>query len=137
MKVHVLLYDSGKQNEGIHSLEIKGSTIVLMFENKDDAERYCGLLEAQDFPKPSVEILDKEEITQFCIESGYEPRFIESGFVPKSEEERMFLAPPQINKDVGLWREGSLPQTTDSLDVENDIKQDELDSIRQNLEKLL
>ena len=53
MKIHVLLYNSGTNDEGIHSIELKGQTIVLMFEEKDDAERYCGLLEAQDFPKPS------------------------------------------------------------------------------------
>ncbi len=56
MHVHVLLYDAGKDTEGIHSLEISGKTIVLMFENKDDAERYAGLLEAQDFPMPTIEI---------------------------------------------------------------------------------
>ena len=37
---------------GIHSLELAGQTVVLMFENRDDAERYAGLLEAQDFPTP-------------------------------------------------------------------------------------
>ena len=50
MRVFVLLYDAGKDNEGIHSLELAGKTAVLMFENADDAERYAGLLEAQDFP---------------------------------------------------------------------------------------
>ena len=33
----------------------------LLFENLDDAERYAGLLEAQDFPVPTVESLDREE----------------------------------------------------------------------------
>ena len=62
MLVHVLLYDAGQDSEGIHSLELSGSTVVLMFENPDDAERYAGLLEAQDFPVPSIEALDREEI---------------------------------------------------------------------------
>ena len=52
MNIYVLLYNSGTEKEGIHSIELKGRTIVLMFEEKDDAERYCGLLEAQDFPLP-------------------------------------------------------------------------------------
>ena len=56
MKIFVLLYNSNSENEGIHSIEYKGKTIVLMFEDKDDAERYCGLLEAQDFPVPSVAV---------------------------------------------------------------------------------
>ena len=46
MDIYVLLYNSGKTNEGIHSLEISGETIVLLFENSDDAQRYAGLLEA-------------------------------------------------------------------------------------------
>ena len=54
MQIFVLLYNSGTDKEGIHSIELKGRTIVLMFEDKDDAIRYCGLLEAQDFPLPSV-----------------------------------------------------------------------------------
>ena len=33
-----------------------------MFENKDDAERYCGLLEAQDFPCPTAVSIDRDEI---------------------------------------------------------------------------
>ena len=57
MNIFVLLYNSGTDKEGIHSIELKGRTIVLMFENMDDATRYCGLLEAQDFPLPTVEML--------------------------------------------------------------------------------
>ena len=37
MNVFVLLYNSGTDKEGIHSIELKGRTIVLMFEDKDDA----------------------------------------------------------------------------------------------------
>ena len=48
-----------------HSIELKGRTIVLMFEDKDDATRYCGLLEAQDFPLPTVEMIEIEEIKRF------------------------------------------------------------------------
>ena len=62
MDIFVLLYNSGTDKEGIHSIELKGRTIVLMFEEKDDAERYCGLLEAQDFPQPSVEMINIDEI---------------------------------------------------------------------------
>jgi hypothetical protein len=49
MRVHVLLFDAGTDSEGIHSLEIAGRTVVLLFENPEDAERYAGLLEAQIF----------------------------------------------------------------------------------------
>ena len=105
MRVHVLLFDAGTDSEGIHSLEIAGRTVVLLFENPDDAERYAGLLEAQDFPVPTVEALDREDVDLFCREAGYEARLIESGFVPSNAEERLFMAPPQSNRDVSNWKD--------------------------------
>ena len=105
MRVHVLLFDAGTDSEGIHSLEIAGRTVVLLFENPDDAERYAGLLEAQDFPVPTVEALDREDVDLFCREAGYEARLIESGFVPSNDEERLFMAPPQSNRDVSNWKD--------------------------------
>ena len=47
----MLLFDSGSEVEGIHTLELNGRTVVLMFEEEDDALRYAGLLAAQDFPE--------------------------------------------------------------------------------------
>ena len=137
MFVNVLLYDSGKDSEGIHSLELRGSTIVLMFENKDDADRYCGLLEAQDFPRPTVESLERDEIERFCKEAGYEARFVSSGFVPQTEEERLLLSPPQTNRQVGDWDKLEEALTsTESESIEN-INVDQLDDIRKRLEGLL
>ena len=112
MLVHVLLYEVGKEDEGIHSIDIKGKTIVIMFEDLDDAERYKGLLEAQDFPTPSIEIIEKHEIELFCMEAGYESRLVEKGFLPKDEEERLLISPPQRNivdssKDVDLESKGN------------------------------
>ena len=72
MKIFVLLYNPNSDNEGIHSIELKGRTIVLMFEEKEDAERYVGLLEAQDFPAPSVQEVNLEEIKDFCRRCDYE-----------------------------------------------------------------
>ena len=108
MRVHVLLFDAGTDSEGIHSLEIAGRTVVLLFENPDDAERYAGLLEAQDFPVPTVEALDREDVDLFCREAGYEARLIESGFVPSNDEERLFMAPPQSNRDVSNWKDDAV-----------------------------
>ena len=61
MVIYVLLYEVGTDSEGIHSLELSGKTVVLMFQNKDDAERYCLLLEAQDFPCPTVIDIERDE----------------------------------------------------------------------------
>jgi hypothetical protein len=105
MPVHVLLFDAGSDNEGIHSLELNGSTVVLLFEDRDDAERYAGLLEAQDFPLPTVEALDRAEMEQFCTQAGYQARFVPAGFLPQSPEERLLIAPPEKNMDVTSWQE--------------------------------
>ena len=124
MNTYVLLYNPNSDNEGIHSIELKGKTIVLMFEEKDDAERYVGLLEAQDFPVPSIEMVNSEEIKDFCNKCDYEMGLVTKNFVPKTIEDRLLLTPPQKNLDVDVWK-----------DKKN--KQDDLDNIRENLEKLL
>lgn len=141
MRVNVLLFDAGTDSEGIHSLEISGRTVVLLFENSEDAERYAGLLEAQDFPVPTVESLEKEDVEFFCREAGYEARFIESGFVPESDEERMFMAPPEANRDVSNWRDaeeanGDAAQVEDASAPEPG-ENPELDAMRRRLEGLL
>ena len=140
MRVHVLLFDAGTDSEGIHSLEIAGRTVVLLFENPEDAERYAGLLEAQDFPVPTVEGLDLEDVELFCRDAGYEARLIESGFVPGNDEERLFMAPPESNRDVSQWKDEELaaaeptPDSDSSRDAEFNP---ELDALRKRIEGLL
>ena len=140
MLVHVLLYDAGQDSGGIHSLELSGQTVVLMFENRDDADRYAGLLEAQDFPTPSVEGIDREEIELFCREAGYEARFVSDGFRPQTSDERLMLAPPSANRDVANWQEQDPGQ--DAGQAQGRASQDEsspqdLDDVRRRLEGLL
>ena len=147
MRVHVLLFDAGTDSEGIHSLEIAGRTVVLLFENPDDAERYAGLLEAQDFPVPTVEGVEREDVDLFCREAGYEARLIESGFVPNNDEERLFMAPPQSNRDVSNWkddadsddakaRQQAAEPARQGLETEPSSNP-ELDELRRRLEGLL
>ena len=132
MRVHVLLFDAGTDSEGIHSLEIAGRTVVLLFENPDDAERYAGLLEAQDFPVPTVEALDREDVDLFCREAGYEARLIESGFVPSNDEERLFMAPPQSNRDVSNWKDDAA--SDDAVSDDGVAEQQGAEPARQGLE---
>ena len=137
MRVHVLLFDAGTDSEGIHSLEIAGRTVVLLFENPDDAERYAGLLEAQDFPVPTVEALDREDVDLFCREAGYEARLIESGFVPSNDEERLFMAPPQSNRDVSNWKDDLVANDPVSNEAVSDggvAEQQGMEPARQGLE---
>ena len=126
MQIFVLLYNSGTDKEGIHSIELKGRTIVLMFEDKDDAIRYCGLLEAQDFPKPTVEMINIDEIRDFCIKLDYECKLVEKNFVPKTPEDRLLISPPQKNLELDDWKDDK--EKFDNID---------LNTIKENLEKLL
>tara|TARA_Y100001968_G_scaffold321506_1_gene356032 strand:- start:30650 stop:31057 length:408 start_codon:yes stop_codon:yes gene_type:complete len=135
MLVYVLLYQVGNEGEGIHSLEIKNKTVVLMFEEKDDAERYCGLLVAQDFPSPSVESVERVEIETFCSQSGYEAKFVMKGFIPKTQEDRLLISPPQSNLNVDHWNELNKEASSNNL---NDINAlENLDNIKKSLEDLL
>ena len=126
MDIFVLLYNCGTEKEGIHSIELKGRTIVLMFEEKEDAERYCGLLEAQDFPLPSVEKISIDEIRDFCTKLDYECKLVEKNFVPKTAEDRLLISPPQKNLEMENWDEEK--SNEENID---------LNSIKENLEKLL
>ena len=126
MNIFVLLYNSGTDKEGIHSIELKGRTIVLMFEDKDDATRYCGLLEAQDFPLPTVEMIDINEIKDFCIKLDYECKLVEKNFVPKTAEDRLLISPPQ--KNLGVNDFSGDTNEKDNIDI---------NTIKENLEKLL
>jgi hypothetical protein len=150
MPVHVLLFDAGSDQEGIHSLELNGRTVVLLFEDQDDAERYAGLLEAQDFPVPSVERLDRQEMELFCSQAGYEARFVPSGFLPQSAEDRLLIAPPERNMDVSLWQEQPEPADVVEQGGEQGVEQGaaaagdslpspdpELEAFRRQLEGLL
>ena len=126
MNIFVLLYNSGTDKEGIHSIELKGITIVLMFEDIEDATRYCGLLEAQDFPLPTVEMIDIEEIKDFCNKLDYECKLVEKNFIPKTAEDRLLISPPQKNLEVDNW-EGE----------KNKKENIDINTIKENLEKLL
>ncbi len=134
----MLLFDAGGDQEGIHSIELAGRTVVLLFEDPDDAERYAGLLEAQDFPVPTVEVLERQEIEIFCSEAGYEARFVPAGFLPRSDEERLLIAPPERNMDVSQWQEQLAADAASPADEASPPLGDpELEAFRRRLEGLL
>jgi hypothetical protein len=132
MRVFVLLFNANTDNEGIHTISIDVRNLVLMFEQEDDALRYAMLLEAQDFPVPSVEAIDKEEVEEFCQSAGYECYLIPENFVPRDEFERLLLAPPERNLAQMDWETGKKPEDEDS-----DMSSEDLDRIRRQLEGLL
>ena len=129
----MLLFDSGSEVEGIHTLELNGRTVVLMCEEEDDALRYAGLLAAQDFPEATPESISREEIETFCGQAGYDAQTVPSGFMPGTAEERLMLAPPEQNLDTSDWREeGEAPDETPEPVVDP-----ELEAFRRSLEGLL
>ncbi|MBE9041908.1 DUF3110 domain-containing protein [Oscillatoriales cyanobacterium LEGE 11467] len=141
MRVFVLLFNPGTDNEGIHTIRLASGdgserNIVMMFEAEDDATRYAMLLEAQDFHIPAAEAIDSEEVEAFCRNCGYETKLIPEGFVPQSPEERVFLAPPETNmKDTEWSPENPTVETSDTSEPE--IPNPELDEMRRRLEGLL
>ncbi len=130
MQVFVLLFNAGSNNEGIHTLKLtlpegdgQPQDVVLAFEEEDDATRYALLLEAQDFPTATVEAIDDDELREFCQESG---------LVLQPVPEGSLAVPPETNLEQTDWSEDEA-----SLGVSERAATNELDLIRQRLEKLL
>ena len=130
MQVFVLLFNAGTENEGIHTIRIGDHNLVLIFEQEDDATRYALLLEAQDFPVPTVEVMEQAEIEEFCEGAGYEGRFVPAGFVPQTDDERLLLAPPETNLEETDWQVDAKPEGQSEAETE-------LERIRRKLEGLL
>ena len=123
MRVFVLLFNARTDNEGIHTLQIGDRNTILMFKSEDDATRYALLLEAQDFPSPTVEAIDSEEIEEFCRQADYDWELVQEG---------MLAIPPQENVEETDLQKGKKGSQTQS-----EMAQDELDRIRRRLEGLL
>lgn len=131
MLVHILLFNAGTDNEGIHTVQVGDRNTILMFKDEDDAVRYAGLLEAQDFPEATVEAIDSEEVEQFCRQADYDWKLIEPG---------QLEIPPEKNVEALNWEE----EEQESVDIKNvpdsedkSMENEELDRIRRQLEGLL
>lgn len=125
MRVYILLFNAGTDNEGIHTVQMGDRNTILMFQDEDDAFRYAGLLEAQDFPEPKVEGIDSEEVEQFCRQADYDFKMIEPG---------QLEIPPEKNVEDLSWDE---EQQQDTATEDESMPNDELDRIRRQLEGLL
>lgn len=129
MQVYVLLFNAGTDNEGIHSLQANGRNTVLMFEDEDDATRFALMLEAQDFPTPTVEAFAQDDIEEFCLEAGFDYRLIPSGAL---------MMPPEGVVEKTDWDpDGHYTEEVPPTADESRLSNEELDDIRQRLEKLL
>jgi len=137
MQVFVLLFNARTENEGIHTIRIGDRNLVLLFEDEDDATRYALLLEAQDFPTPSVEAIDRQEMEAFCESAGYESQFVPKGFVPESDSDRLLLAPPTANLEATDWNAESKSEQAEASKSDDTMPESELERIRHQLERLL
>ena len=127
MLVHILLFNAGTDNEGIHTVQVGDRNTILMFQDEDDAIRYGGLLEAQDFPEAKVEAIDSEEVEHFCRQADYDWKIVEPG---------QFEIPPEKNVEELGWEEQEKTKA-DTQTEEDTMANDELDRIRRQLEGLL
>jgi hypothetical protein len=130
MRVYILLFNAGTDNEGIHSVQIGDRNKVLMFKNEDDATRYALMLEAQDFLSPTVEAIDSEEVEEFCRGANYDWELVEEGLLE---------IPPEQNVEETNWNaEGEYSETKPEVQAEESTMSDtDLDKIRRQLEGLI
>jgi hypothetical protein len=129
MRVFVLLFNARTDNEGIHTLQVGDQNVVLMFEDEDDATRFGLLLEAQDFPTPTVEAFDPEEIQEFCEAAGHEAKLIPPGTL---------MMPPEQTVEKLDWAPDAPPDSRpQSRESAQEMSTAELDRIRRQLENLL
>ncbi|NET33723.1 MAG: DUF3110 domain-containing protein [Cyanothece sp. SIO1E1] len=134
MHVFVLLFNARTENEGIHTLKVNGRNVVLMFEAEDDAIRYGLMLEAQDLPTPTVEVIDAAEIEEFCQTAGYEFKLVPDGTLEM---------PPETNVEKTDWDPDDKTQADPQAETKSEsssaksMSAAELDRIRRQLEGLL
>jgi len=139
MRVFVLMFNAGTDNEGIHSIRIgnakgMGGEKILMFESEDDATRYALMLEAQDFAVPTVEMMNADDIREFCESTGYIWEI-----VPENSE---LVLPPETNVEQTDWQAEPEIEDTDEDFLSYspsapEVANSDLDSIRRKLEGLL
>lgn len=67
-----ILAISGKEDQGAYAvIDDDGEQAVYFFEEEDDAERYAGLLEAEDYPPMSVVEIDPDLAIKTCEYHDY------------------------------------------------------------------
>lgn len=129
MLVYILLFNAGTDNEGIHTVQMGDNNTILMFQEEDDAVRYAGLLEAQDFLAPKVEPIDSDEVEHFCRQANYDWKIVEPG--------QLEIPPAKNVEDIEDldWQEPTPQEATSEND--KSMPDDELERIRRQLEGLL
>ena len=77
------------KDEGAYAVQNdNGQKVLFLFEEEDDAERYAGLLEAEDYPEMAVIEVDEELAINMCNMYNYR-------YVIITEDD--FVVPPRNN----------------------------------------
>ncbi len=138
MRIFVLIFNAHTDNEGIHTVRVGDRNKIIMFESEDDALRFALMLEAQDFPTPTVEAINSEEIKEFCESAGYDWEI-----VPENSD---LIIPPELNVEETDWQINAENEDTDESEFyteqvppaeETEFSDSELENIRRKLEGLL
>lgn len=65
--------------EGLYAVEDEfGNKILYLFSEEDDAERYAGLLEADDYPELEVIEVEENKTIEICKAHNYTYTIIDS-----------------------------------------------------------
>ena len=84
-----ILTIEGLENDGAYAVnDHDGERALYMFEEEDDAERYAGLLEAEDYPPMTVMEVEDELALNTCNRYNYR-------YVIITEDD--FVIPPRVN----------------------------------------
>ena len=87
-----LISIKGKEHEGAYAVNDEdGERALYLFEEEDDAIRYGGLLEAEDYPPMSVISIEEELAIQTCEVYNY--RYV---VITKDD----FVIPPRENDNI-------------------------------------
>ncbi len=93
-----ILSVKGKEDEGAYAVvDDSGDKALYLFEEMDDAERYAGLLEAEDYPEMVVIEVDDEAAIKTCEIYNY-------SYVIISPDD--FVIPPRV---YDIIQSNSLP----------------------------
>ena len=83
----------GMSQEGAYAVTNEyGEKVVFMFEEKDDAERFVGLLDALEHPPMKVYEIEEDQAIAACENFGYNYAIITpDDFVIPTQEEHDFI----------------------------------------------
>lgn len=81
----------GREDEGLYAVDDEnGDRVLYIFREEDDAKRFAGLLEADDFPDLSIIEVPEEATVAICEANNYTYVII---------EEDDLVVPPALDDD--------------------------------------